>query len=188
MISSFAISVVFFVLAKTGHGAAVRADGPLSRSAFTTVCWLIAAFVSAADRAGRRSIAFYKKVHPAGPGLGARFARGRRQPRPRPRSHGDHMGMATLGWISGCADDLVVALRDRQLPLRPHGSRADPHRGLRRQRRDAALRDQTLVGSAGAGTLSVTWWSSRRRRAFPPGVLASRSRGRRSAQSPASRG
>ena len=47
-------------------------------------------------------IAFYKKVHPAGPGwteirkeAGVSVADA--------ALHGDHMGKAALGWVSGCA-------------------------------------------------------------------------------------
>ena len=48
-----------------------------------------------------RLIAFYKKVHPAGPG----WARIRKEAGVSEREaalHGDHMGLATAGWISGC--------------------------------------------------------------------------------------
>ena len=68
---------------------------------FTTICWLIAAFVAPqTERA--KLIEFYKKVHPAGPGwtnvrkeAGVTVADA--------ALHGDHMGKATLGWVSGCA-------------------------------------------------------------------------------------
>jgi Na+/proline symporter len=67
---------------------------------FTTVCWLIAAFVAPqTERA--KLLEFYKKVHPAGPGwtavrkeAGVTLADA--------ALHGDHMGKATLGWVSGC--------------------------------------------------------------------------------------
>jgi solute:Na+ symporter, SSS family len=68
---------------------------------FTTICWLIAAYVGPqTERA--KLIEFYKKVHPAGPGwtdvrkeAGVTVADA--------ALHGDHMGKATLGWVSGCA-------------------------------------------------------------------------------------
>jgi solute:Na+ symporter, SSS family len=67
---------------------------------FTTICWLIAAFVAPqTERA--KLIEFYKKVHPAGPGwtkvrkeAGVTVAEA--------ALHGDHMGKAALGWVSGC--------------------------------------------------------------------------------------
>ena len=68
---------------------------------FTTICWLIAAFVAPqTERA--KLIAFYKKVHPAGPGwTDVRKEAGVTVD--EAALHGDHMGKATLGWVSGCA-------------------------------------------------------------------------------------
>jgi hypothetical protein len=67
---------------------------------FTTICWLIAAFVAPqTERA--KLIAFYKKVHPAGPG----WTKVRKEAGVTVTDaalHGDHMGKATLGWVSGC--------------------------------------------------------------------------------------
>src|SRR6266545_3595580 len=100
MISSFAISVLFFVMRKSGHGLPF-ARTVLISVAFTTICWIITAFVSA-PTSRERLIAFYKKVHPAGPGwrvireaAGVTVAEA--------AQHSDHMGRAALGWISGCA-------------------------------------------------------------------------------------
>jgi len=67
---------------------------------FTTVCWLLAAFL-ATPTSRDRLIAFYKKVHPSGPGWTAvRKAAGITEA--EAALHSDHMGRATLGWISGC--------------------------------------------------------------------------------------
>jgi Na+/proline symporter len=68
---------------------------------FTTICWLIAAFIApATDRS--KLIEFYRKVHPAGPGwTKIRLEAGVTEE--TAALHGDHMGMATLGWLSGCA-------------------------------------------------------------------------------------
>jgi uncharacterized sodium:solute symporter family permease YidK len=67
---------------------------------FTTICWLIAAFVAPqTERA--KLIEFYKKVHPAGPG----WTKVRKEAGVTVTDaalHGDHMGKATLGWVSGC--------------------------------------------------------------------------------------
>jgi len=68
--------------------------------AFTTICWLITAYVS--PRTSReRLIAFYRKVHPSGPGwrvvredAGISEAEGARQ--------SDRIGQAALGWVAGC--------------------------------------------------------------------------------------
>jgi Na+/proline symporter len=68
---------------------------------FTTVCWLIAAFVAPQTNPAKL-IEFYKRVHPAGPG----WEKVRVEANVTPEEvalHGDHMGLATLGWVSGCA-------------------------------------------------------------------------------------
>ena len=99
MVSSFTVSVVFFVLRKTGH-AQPFAHTVLYSVALTTICWLIAAYVTP-ETSRERLIAFYRKVHPSGPGwrvireeAGISEAEAAR--------HSDHMGAATLGWVSGC--------------------------------------------------------------------------------------
>ena len=99
MISSFGISVVFFALRKSGH-AQPFAHTVLYSVAFTTICWLIAAYVTP-QTSRERLIAFYRKVHPSGPGwrvireqAGVTAAEAAR--------HSDHMGKATLGWVAGC--------------------------------------------------------------------------------------
>ncbi len=77
------------------------AETTIIQVGFTTACWLLAAFVGPqTDRA--KLVEFYKKVHPAGPGwtkvrLEAGVSEG------AAALHGDHMGKATVGWISGCS-------------------------------------------------------------------------------------
>jgi hypothetical protein len=62
---------------------------------------MVAAFVSA-PTSRERLIAFYRQVHPAGPGwTKIRLDAGVSDA--DAALHGDHMGQATLGWISGCA-------------------------------------------------------------------------------------
>ncbi|MEP6991782.1 MAG: sodium:solute symporter family protein [bacterium] len=99
MVSSFTISVVFFVMKKAGHPLPF-AQTVLFSVAFTTACWLITAYVSAPTTM-ERLVAFYLKVSPAGPGwtrvreaAGISAAAGART--------SDRMGQATLGWLSGC--------------------------------------------------------------------------------------
>jgi len=99
MISSFGISLLFFVLAKTGHGLPF-AQTVLISVGFTTVCWLITAFVSA-ETSQDTLISFYKKVHPAGVGW-TKIRRAAGVSEVEASRHSDHMGMATLGWMSGC--------------------------------------------------------------------------------------
>ena len=99
MISSFAISVVFFALRKSGNGLPF-ANTVLISVAFTTICWLIAAFVTAPTNR-ETLIAFYKKVHPSGPGWRIiREAAGVSEA--EAALHADHMGKAALGWVAGC--------------------------------------------------------------------------------------
>ena len=97
MISSFVITIVFFVMKKTGHPQPF-AHAVLYSVAFTTVCWLITAFVSAPTNQ-QHLISFFRKVHPAGPGWSRiRRAAGMGES----DVHGDHMGKAALGWVAGC--------------------------------------------------------------------------------------
>jgi solute:Na+ symporter, SSS family len=95
MISSFVITIGFFMMAKAGYGLPF-AQAILYSVAFTTICWLVTAFVSP-PTSHERLIAFYRKVYPSGPG----WAHIRREAGVTPP--GDHMGMAVLGWVSGCA-------------------------------------------------------------------------------------
>ncbi len=97
--SSFAISVVLFVLRKTGHPLPF-AQSVLYAVGFTTVCWLVAAFV-AAPTSRERLMDFYRRVRPAGPG----WTEIRRQIEAadgRPCASADRLGLAALGWITGC--------------------------------------------------------------------------------------
>ncbi len=100
MISSFTISMVFFIMKKKYGYELPFAHTVLWTVGFTTLCWFVTAFVSS-PTSKERLIAFYRKVHPAGPGwtsireeVGVTEAEA--------ALHGDHMGIATLGWISGC--------------------------------------------------------------------------------------
>ena len=99
MASSFTVTVVFFVMKKMDH-AQPFAHTVLYSVAFTTFCWLITAFISS-PTSQDCLIAFYRKVHPAGPGwTKIREAAGVSEA--EAALHGDHMGQATLGWVSGC--------------------------------------------------------------------------------------
>lgn len=99
MISSFTISMVFFIMKKSGHPLPF-AETVIYSVAFTTVCWLITAFVGPAT-SRERLVAFYRKVHPSGPGwTKVREEAGISET--EAARHSDHMGIATLGWITGC--------------------------------------------------------------------------------------
>jgi len=99
MISSFAITVVFVIMKKSGY-VQPFSHTVLYSVAFTSVSWLIAAYVTA-PTSREQLIAFYRKVHPAGPGwTRIRLAAGVSEA--DAALHGDHMGKATLGWVTGC--------------------------------------------------------------------------------------
>jgi Na+/proline symporter len=67
---------------------------------FTTICWLVAAFV-APQTAPAKLIEFFKRVHPAGPGW-EKVRQEANVSSAEVALHGDHMGWAALGWVSGC--------------------------------------------------------------------------------------
>jgi len=100
MVSSFAISVLFFIMKRSGHPLPF-ARTVLYSVAFTTICWLVTAFVTPPSTR-ECLIAFYKKVHPSGPGWTV-IRKESGVSLSEAALHGDHMGKATLGWISGCA-------------------------------------------------------------------------------------
>jgi hypothetical protein len=90
---------MFFVMKKMGHTQPF-AHVVLYSVAFTTLCWLVTAYLSS-PTSRERLVAFYRKVHPAGPGwTKIREAAGVSEA--EAALHGDHMGQAMLGWVSGC--------------------------------------------------------------------------------------
>jgi SSS family solute:Na+ symporter len=101
MISSFLVSVTFFVMKKNGMGLPF-AQSVIISVAFTTVCWLVTAFYGPATTDRQTLLAFFKKVQPAGPGWDA-IRREAGVPESTVKESGDHMGLATVGWVSGCA-------------------------------------------------------------------------------------
>ncbi len=99
MISSFIATVTFFILKKNGIEFTF-ANTTLLTVAFTSITWLVAAFIAPqTDRA--TLISFYKKVRPAGPGWGS-IRREVETADPQPEAEKDNMGLAFVGWISGC--------------------------------------------------------------------------------------
>ena len=95
MISSFGISVIFLVLKKAGTEVGTTQQFILTIG-LTTVCWLATAFLGPQnDKA--TLIAFYRKVHPAGPGWKHIRAEAGVVP-----TEADNMPLALIGWIAGC--------------------------------------------------------------------------------------
>jgi Na+/proline symporter len=99
MISSFLISTTLLYFRKTGHPLPF-AQSVLASVAFTTVAWLLTAWIGPGT-SRERLVEFYRKVHPAGPGW-TRIRREAGVTEAEAALHGDHMGLATLGWVSGC--------------------------------------------------------------------------------------
>lgn len=99
MIASFIVSTTIFVMKQHGHTFSFS-ETILYGVAFTTASWLPTAWLSA-PTSRERLIAFYKKVHPAGPGW-TKIRKEAGVTKAEAALHGDHMGLATLGWISGC--------------------------------------------------------------------------------------
>jgi Na+/proline symporter len=100
MASSFTISVVFFVLKKAGH-APPFAHTVLYSVGFTTLCWLVTAYIGA-PTSRERLISFYRKVRPSGPGWARIRAEAAEEGAADTAVTGDHMGLAVLGWVAGC--------------------------------------------------------------------------------------
>jgi hypothetical protein len=102
MSSSFAISIALLVARKNGIFLGTHRELLLT-VAFTTVCWLIAAFLGP-ETDHRVLIDFYKKVHPIGPGW-----RRIREEAGVPAAEAalfamqDNLPLAMLGWVAGCA-------------------------------------------------------------------------------------
>ena len=100
MISSFLVAVGFFIAKKKGLEIGFAKEIIIGVS-LTSLTWLIAAFVAPqTDRA--TLLSFFKKVQPAGPGWDE-VRREAGVPESSVKESGDHMGLATLGWVSGCA-------------------------------------------------------------------------------------
>jgi Na+/proline symporter len=98
MLSSFAISMVFLVLARSGHPVSTHIALVLTVIG-TTICWVVTAYVGPeTDR--QVLIEFYRKVRPAGRGWEPiRVAAGIA---PGDIIAGDNIPMALLGWVAGC--------------------------------------------------------------------------------------
>jgi solute:Na+ symporter, SSS family len=98
MISSFAISLIFLVLARAGHPVSTHVALVLTVIG-TTICWVATAYLGP-QTDQQVLIDFYRKVRPAGAGWEPiRKAAG--MPRPDKVS-GDNIPMALVGWVAGC--------------------------------------------------------------------------------------
>ena len=103
MISSFGISIAFFILTKTGALHLSAHEKLLLTVAFTSICWIAAAYLApATDPAILES--FYRKTRPAGPGWEPiRKIVEATDPQGAVRETVDDIPRALLGWSAGCA-------------------------------------------------------------------------------------
>lgn len=100
MISSFGVSLVLLVLKRAADLQLSTHYALLITVGVTTVCWVATAFLGpATDRA--TLLAFYRKVHPFGPGWAPirqeLEAAGQALPKSR-----ENIPLALLGWSTGC--------------------------------------------------------------------------------------
>ena len=99
MASSFVISIVFLVTEKQGLHTPSSVRLVLT-ILFTTLCWVVAAYVApATDAEVLRT--FYRKVKPFGPGW--RRFRDTEGFAATETETGDNIPLALVGWVSGCA-------------------------------------------------------------------------------------
>jgi Na+/proline symporter len=103
MIASFAIAVLFLILAKNGVVLSTH-EQLLLAIVFTTICWVAAAFLGP-ETDPETLLEFYRKVRPFGPGW-ARVRAGAEEVLEAEAAIGgshENIPLALLGWVSGCA-------------------------------------------------------------------------------------
>jgi Na+/proline symporter len=101
MVSSFAISVVFFVLERQGGPVFSTHQKLLLTVAFTTLCWVATAYLGpSTDRAAL--VEFYRRVRPPGPGWTAIRCEAGLDDAGEP-APGGNLPLALAGWTLGCA-------------------------------------------------------------------------------------
>jgi SSS family solute:Na+ symporter len=99
MVSSFMVSIILLILSKNDIHLSTHIALMIT-IAFTTVCWVVTAFVSPqTDRT--KLIEFYKKVRPFGPGW-KRIREEEGIPVGEVRSAQENIPLALLGWVAGC--------------------------------------------------------------------------------------
>jgi len=99
MMSSFAVSAALLILNKNGMHFSTHVSLMIT-IAFTTVCWLVTAFVGP-ETDQKTLVEFYRKVRPFGPGwTHIREAAGISVD--EAKATGQNIPMALLGWVAGC--------------------------------------------------------------------------------------
>ncbi|MBI5463744.1 MAG: Na+:solute symporter [Ignavibacteriales bacterium] len=99
MVSSFVVSLVFLALNKSGVAVSTHIALVLT-VAFTTVCWMVTAFITPPTNR-ETLIAFYKKVRPFGPGWKNVREEAGISDSEAPSVH-ENIPLALLGWVAGC--------------------------------------------------------------------------------------
>ncbi len=98
MVSSFAVSIGFLFLRKSGTMIGTHKELMLT-ILITTICWVITAYVGPkTDAEALRN--FYRKVRPAGPGWSSFRAEYDAAGAP-PEAAADNIPMALIGWVFG---------------------------------------------------------------------------------------
>jgi solute:Na+ symporter, SSS family len=99
MVSSFVVSVVFIVLEKSSVYTSTSATRLLITIAVTTLCWTAAAYLGPQTDI-EVLIAFYRKVHPPGPGW--QKIREEAGITKSEKNKSDSVPQALIGWVAGC--------------------------------------------------------------------------------------
>jgi SSS family solute:Na+ symporter len=102
MVSSFGVSIVWLILKRFGPTdmQLTTHEQLLYTIAFTTVCWVLTAFIAGLETDHHTLLAFYRKVRPFGPG----WAHIREEVGniDEDRTAGDNIPLALIGWVAGC--------------------------------------------------------------------------------------
>ena len=148
MVSSFTISVVFFTMKKTGHAL------PFAQTVLYSVAihdGLLAGHrIRQRAHQPRTADCILQKGSSGRAGLDEDSRRSRRERSRGGASRRPH-GQGDAGLDFRLPDDLVVALRDRQLSVWPHANRRAPDGRVRRERFGLALRGQPALGQERRG-------------------------------------
>jgi Na+/proline symporter len=103
MITSFAVSLTLLILHQRNVVDFSTHEDLLITIGITTVCWLAAAFL-APQTDQETLIAFYRKVHPFGPGWRPiQLVAGISDAEAAQMARHENIPLALLGWTSGCA-------------------------------------------------------------------------------------
>jgi Na+/proline symporter len=105
MISSFGISIYWLIMKKCtpADQQLTTHEQLLYTIAFTTVCWMVTAFITSLQTDKETLISFYRKVRPFGPGWNK--IRQQVTLTPEEIASVDHanMPLALAGWVTGCS-------------------------------------------------------------------------------------